>query len=546
MASLEDELIDLLTLNAEEDDGNVEYKRRLADDSPAAIERKSTQMQYRMRQGDGECFYCIGIDDDGSPYGQTPEEEDMTLDILSKIADMNDYTMTILDTRKIDDKMLTRVFIRENNLMRYREIRVGVAGRVDAGKSTLVGHLVTGEHDDGRGKTRQFAFNFKHEVETGRTSSMSQQIIGYDVDGKHIPMHDELHKLTWEDLTKRSARVVTLFDLCGHAKYSGTTYMGMSSNHIDFMLIAVGANMGIDRNDMTIEHIRMAGAYRIPIIFVMTKIDMVVDKPEVMKKSLDSIHSLFGKKAAKKLLEIKNITDVMTTIDQGYGGKFIPLFFVSSVSGDGMKLLHTYLNMCPPRHTFDNDSPAIMEVGDTYMVTGVGTVIGGFLSQGTIRVGEKYYLGPTKTGTFVQAKVRTMHEKRRNVQETTAGKYICLGTPGVKRNVVKRGMILSKELPKPVTSFTAEIIVHENHHTTVKVGYCPLMIVKGYRSAVKITDFSSEENIDIRRSKGAAPRGKRITATFETVHRPCYLSKSDRIVLVDGTLRIVGLVTSTD
>lgn len=546
MTSLDEELLDLLSLEPEKDDGNIEYKRRLIDDSPMAIERKSTQMQYRMRQGDGECFYCIGVEDDGSPYGQTPEEEDLTLEILSKIADMNDYTMKILDTRKIDDKTLTRVFIRENNITRYREIRVGIAGRVDAGKSTLVGHLVTGERDDGRGKTRQFSFNFKHEVQTGRTSSMSQQIIGYDVEGNHIPLHNDLHKLTWEELTKNSARVVTMFDLCGHAKYSGTTYMGMSSNHIDFMMIAVGANMGVDPNDMTIEHIRMATAYRIPIIFVMTKIDMVVDKPDVLRNSVDTIHRLFGKKAQKKLLEIRGITDVMTAIEQGYNGKFVPLFFISAVTGEGTQLLHSYLNMCPPRHTFDSSLPILFEVGDSYMVTGVGTVIGGFLSQGTIKVGEKYHLGPTKNGTFIQAKVRTMHEKRRNMQECTAGKYICLGIPSVRRNLVKRGMVISKELPKPVNFFTADVIVHENHHTTVKVGYQPLLIVKGYRSAVKITELSSEENIDIRRSKGVAPRGKRISATFETVHRPCYIMKNDRIVLVDGTLRIVGIVKSVE
>jgi elongation factor 1-alpha len=546
MASLEDELIDLLTLNAEEDDGNVEYKRRLADDSPEAIERKSTQMQYRMRQGDGECFYCIGIDDDGSPYGQTPEEEDMTLEILSKIADMNDYTMTVLDTRKIDDKTLTRVFIRENNVTRYREIRVGIAGHVDVGKSTLVGHLVTGEKDDGRGKTRQYSFNFKHELETGRTSSMSQHIIGYDINGKHIPLHNDLNRLTWQELTKNSAKVVTLFDLCGHLKYANTTYTGMSSNHIDIMVMIISATVGINKSDMTIEHIRMANAYRIPIVFVMTKIDMVIDKPDLLRKSKDSIHNLFGKKAQKKLLEINNITDVMTAIEQGYGGKFIPLFFVSSVTGNGTELLHQYLNMCPPRHTFDSELPVLMEVGDSYSISGIGTVIGGFLSRGTIKISEKYFLGPTKNGDFIQVKVRTMHEKRRNVHEATAGKYICLGTPGIKRNIVRRGMIISNELPQPVKSFTAEIIVSENHHTTVKVGYCPLMIVKGYRSSVKITKLYSEEDIDIRRSKGVAPRGKRIKAEMETVYRPCYILKGDRVVLVDGSLRIVGIVISVN
>lgn len=67
-----------------------------------------------------------------------------------------------------------------------------VAGSVDAGKSSLVGVLTHGMDgrpllDNGSGSARMNVFQHKHEIETGRTSSLSQQMLGYDEQGK---LHD--------------------------------------------------------------------------------------------------------------------------------------------------------------------------------------------------------------------------------------------------------------------------------------------------------------------------------------------------------------------
>ena len=64
-----------------------------------------------------------------------------------------------------------------------------VAGSVDAGKSSLVGVLTHGSDgrpllDNGCGSARMNVFQHKHEIETGRTSSLSQQMLGYDEEGR--------------------------------------------------------------------------------------------------------------------------------------------------------------------------------------------------------------------------------------------------------------------------------------------------------------------------------------------------------------------------
>lgn len=64
--------------------------------------------------------------------------------------------------------------------------RVAVVGNVDAGKSTLLGVLTHGELDNGRGHARQRLFRHKHELESGRTSSVGNDILGFDSLGKFI------------------------------------------------------------------------------------------------------------------------------------------------------------------------------------------------------------------------------------------------------------------------------------------------------------------------------------------------------------------------
>jgi GTPase len=66
------------------------------------------------------------------------------------------------------------------------ETRIAVVGNVDAGKSSLLGVLVKGDLDDGRGKARVNLFRHQHEIETGRTSSVGMEIMGFSSKGDVI------------------------------------------------------------------------------------------------------------------------------------------------------------------------------------------------------------------------------------------------------------------------------------------------------------------------------------------------------------------------
>lgn len=101
-----------------------------------------------------------------------------------------------------------------------QDMRVAVVGNVDSGKSTLVGVLIGGDLDNGRGLARARVFMHSHESANGRTSCIAQHIIGFDKQG--LPVHDQkstsssLSKTkSWKAVVDQSQTLVTLIDLAG-------------------------------------------------------------------------------------------------------------------------------------------------------------------------------------------------------------------------------------------------------------------------------------------------------------------------------------------
>lgn len=67
---------------------------------------------------------------------------------------------------------------------KFLDLRVAVLGNVDSGKSTLLGVLTQGELDNGRGRARLNLFRHLHEIQSGRTSSISFEILGFNSKGE--------------------------------------------------------------------------------------------------------------------------------------------------------------------------------------------------------------------------------------------------------------------------------------------------------------------------------------------------------------------------
>ena len=114
-----------------------------------------------------------------------------------------------------------------------QEVRLAVCGNVDAGKSTLLGILSRGGLDDGRGKMRVNLFRHKHEIESGRTSSVGLEIMGFDPQGNEVQSDVQKHeKLSWSEICNKSSKVITFIDLAGHERYLKTTIFGLTGTKV--------------------------------------------------------------------------------------------------------------------------------------------------------------------------------------------------------------------------------------------------------------------------------------------------------------------------
>ena len=191
------------------------------------------------------------------------------------------------------------------------ELRIAVTGNVDAGKSTLLGVLTKDTLDDGRGKARVNLFRHKHEIESGRTSSVGMEIMGFNSKGQIVTPHSlNKPKITWDDICIEGSKVLTFIDLAGHEKYLKTTVFGMTGCAPDFVMLMIGSNAGII--GMTKEHLGLALALQVPVFVVVTKIDMC--PRNVLESTLRQLIKILKSNGCRKLpMFIKTTEDVLMT-----------------------------------------------------------------------------------------------------------------------------------------------------------------------------------------------------------------------------------------
>lgn len=194
-------------------------------------------LRSRIDEGHGETVFEVGFENNGDSMGLTKDEWGIAVKRLQQAATQERAECQVLLTKNVggdveaesvnakDKDSIGKILIRQHprTVEDVIETRIAVVGNVDAGKSTMLGVLVKGSLDDGRGKARVNLFRHKHEIESGRTSSVGMEILGFDTMGKVIASEVPGRKLSWEEIGKRAAKVISFTDLAGHERYLRTT-----------------------------------------------------------------------------------------------------------------------------------------------------------------------------------------------------------------------------------------------------------------------------------------------------------------------------------
>jgi len=560
--------------DAELPDGNQEYKYSLIKSN----NDKSSQMNYRLNEGNGEAFYEIGLTDNGTALGLTEDLLNENITIISNLAKsinanakleykiksnislvscnkkylkmyskLNNINESDIDTDA--DRYIAHILVRRNlKDNKYICLRICVAGNVDAGKSTTIATITHGELDNGDGKSRVIMFGHKHEIESGRTTNISQEIIGFNDNGDIVnELLKKVKQPEWHEIVHNSTKVCTFYDLCGHEKYFHTTIRGLTGIYPDYCFIMIECNAGITH--ITKEHMIICITNEIPMIIIFTKIDIA--KEHIFKKNMDYLMKLL-KSVKKPYLLIDNKEDIIKVSKKV--SSIIPIIKISNTTGESLDLLKYLIYLLNPRGNYHEyfNSPVKYSIEHIYQVNGIGIVLYGMLLSGTISTKEQLWLGPDKLGKFEKITIKSIHDKRVPVNTIFAGQSSCLAIKKsggqITKKQVRRGMfILDGNLPEPKATyeFIANIQIIGKHSTAIKHGYQPIINIGNItQSAVIVQIFNDQLNTDNSSEGIKLNQGDRAKVHIRFRYYPVYIEIGNKINLREGLTRGVGIIES--
>lgn len=512
---------------ADMDNSNLQFV------SPSAEEFDVLQRQLkaRLEEGQGEAIYEIGMGVGCSANGLQPDKMEASLATVASLASACNADFQVLRQKPMEAGTIAQVVLRRKvNEDDFLEVRVAVVGNVDAGKSTMLGVLTHGELDNGRGVARQKLFRHKHEIETGRTSSVGTDILGFDKDGNVVNRADMHGGLNWAEICRASTKVITFIDLAGHEKYLKTTVFGMTGHAPDFCMMMVGANAGMI--GMTKEHLGLALALGVPVFVVVTKIDMC--PPNVLQENLKVVTRVLKSPGCRKIpIFVQSYDDVITCATNFTSERICPVFQVSNVTGENIGLLKTFLSLLSTRMHPHLDKSPKFQIDESYNVQGVGAVVSGICLEGVISVNDVLLLGPMADGEFLPTAIKGIHRKRMPVQEVRGGQTASFALKKVRRNQIRKGMVMVHPSENPVASweFEGEILIL-HHPTTISVKYQAMIHCGCTRQTASIISMD-RDNIRT---------GDKAICRFQFIKNPEYLRVGTRMVFREGRTKAVGMV----
>ncbi|KAK7193205.1 uncharacterized protein CC84DRAFT_1098033 [Paraphaeosphaeria sporulosa] len=328
------------------------------------------------------------------------------------------------------------------------QLRISLTGATMSGKSSLLGTLSTGTFDNGRGKSRLSLLKHRHEIESGVTSSITQELIGYGdlLDPEGIRSRSQIINYGCTDISSWSeihayaeslseGKLVFLTDSAGHPRFRRTTVRGLVGWDPHYTLLCIpadsnedapGSGSGSRENlasaadlDLSGELLRLCLSLELSLLIVITKYDLakkaglksvlarvlstlkdagrtgrIIADPSTppLNASLETI-------SAAEVSEAEAIAQPFETMPLAT----VPIVLTSALSGTGLRKLHALLRTLPvPTTTTPPSIPRkrLFHIEDVYTNPSgrndadKPTIVGGHLSLGELNVGDQLLLGP--------------------------------------------------------------------------------------------------------------------------------------------------------
>ncbi|KAF9531630.1 GTP-binding protein 1 [Crepidotus variabilis] len=511
--------------------------------------------EYVVRIGERpprtELFAGELTDDTSNWTGQarSVEEIDVLRERVTKaVEEIGGKACLLFDVRTGHPRASILLRLPPPNVSLTPEVRCAVVGNVDSGKSTTLGVLTRGALDDGRGRARVGLFRHKHELETGRTSSVGMEILGFAPSGGPIlpntaksvdPDVIRREKLGWDEISVQAAKIVSFIDLAGHERYLKTTLYGLTSGAPSCVILMVGANAGLI--GMSKEHLAIALALSVPVVVCITKIDMT--PANVLSETVKQVVKILKSPGCRKTPVFVKSIETATEIATSFGSdKVCPIFQISNVTGQGLDFVRTFLNLLPSsegdKEKFAVDQPLEYSITEVWSVPYVGTVVNGILNAGSVNAGDTVLLGPDANGNYQSTVIKSMQRKRADVTRAEAGQCVSLALKRIRRAQVRKGMVLVNKLDnvptRAIRQFEGQVLILY-HNTTLQKNYQAMLHCGAIRQTVRIVGMDHPQ--------GVLRTGDRATVQFEFISHPEFVKEGMKLLFREGKTKGLGVIT---
>jgi elongation factor Tu len=308
-------------------------------------------------------------------------------------------------------------------------------------------------------------------------------------------------------------------DCPGHADYIKNMITGAAS--MDGAIIVVAASDG--QMPQTREHLLLArqmGVQRI-VVFV-NKVDALED-PEMLE-----------------LVEME-MRELLTTYD--FDGDNTPVVLGSALCAlenkrpdigeakidELMKAVDEWI----PTPERDTDKPFLLSIEEVFSIGGRGTVVSGRVERGTLkRDTEVEIIG--KGDEVIKTKVTDIETFKKSCEESTAGDNSGLLLRGIRREDVKRGMVVAKPgsvkaHKKFLLSLYALSKEEGGRHTAFHQNYRPQMFLRSADEACTLMFPDGTEDAD---SKLVMPGDN--VEMVAILHHPIAIEAGMRVTIREG------------
>ncbi|KAL9096440.1 MAG: hypothetical protein Q9165_001437 [Trypethelium subeluteriae] len=279
-----------------------------------------------------------------------------------------------------------------NPYSRSRQVRVSLTGTTMCGKSSLLGTLSTATLDNGRGKSRLSLLKHKHELATGVTSSIAQELIGYHDIGSTSEkewMSEVINFETgdvssWNDVhdITGSGRLVLLTDCAGNPRYRRTALRGLIGWAPHWTLLCIPADDSEDTSGRSgstppsaeilgtaAADVDLSGSYldlclklHLPLVIVITKLDLT--SKQGLRLTLTKVLSILKAADRKPCIlpgsspvsehdlsritsdALENAASLTSDLEKGVQ-ETVPIVLTSALNGTGIATLHALLHHLP-------------------------------------------------------------------------------------------------------------------------------------------------------------------------------------------------------